>query len=183
MRLFFSLRSWSHNLLFLIVASHLTTTLWSSDAFGACAPGTTYCVTSASDTGNAGASGSFSWAIAQANGNPGSTIGFDNAVFVGPNPTLTLSGTSAQTPRVSANVIIDGGNTPGLVINGNGQREILFVRPDDPSTPINVQVSNVTLANGLAQGGNGGGGGYGGGGGMGAGGAIFVGDGATRSGN
>ncbi|WP_374788865.1 autotransporter-associated beta strand repeat-containing protein, partial [Brucella oryzae] len=108
-------------------------------------------------------------------------IGFDPAAFTGTSPTLTMTGTDKQTPRISGSVTIDGSATPGLTIDGSDQREIFFIRPDtpDPNNPINVTIQNVTLKNGHASGGAGGGGGYGGGGGMGAGGAIFVGKGAN----
>lgn len=149
-------------------------------ALAACASGT-ICVTQTTDTGDASSVGSFSWAITQANMGGDQTISFDSSVFTGANTTLTLSGTNVQTPRVSAGVTIDGSNVPNLTIDGSGTREILFIRPDapDPSAPIAVTIRGVTLANGRAEGGAGGGGGYGGGGGMGAGGAIYVGKGVA----
>jgi len=151
----------------------------SDPVYAACAGGT-ICVTQTTDTGDVNAQGSLSWAIAQANASGNQTIAFDPAAFTGGNPTLQLTGT-AQTPRIAAGVTIDGTATPGLKIDGGGQREIFFARPDAPdaASPIQVTIKNVTLANGRAKGGDGGGGGYGGGGGMGAGGAIFVGKGVA----
>lgn len=92
-------------------------------AHAACPPGT-ICVSMATDTGDASQVGTFSWAIAQANAGGDQIISFDDAVFAGPTPTLTLTGTNVSTPRVSASVTIDGSNVPNLVIDGSGQREI-----------------------------------------------------------
>ncbi|WP_445379179.1 autotransporter-associated beta strand repeat-containing protein [Pseudochrobactrum asaccharolyticum] len=109
------------------------------------------------------------------------TIGFDSAVFTGANPRLTLTGAGVQTPRLSVAATIDGSDIPNLTIDGSNQREILFIRPDtpDPANPVQVVVKGMTLANGRAQGGAGGGNGYGGGGGLGAGGAIYAGSGVA----
>ncbi|MGO4392827.1 autotransporter outer membrane beta-barrel domain-containing protein [Variovorax sp. M-6] len=136
-------------------------------------------MTQTTDAGNPAVLGSFSWAIAQANLGGNRTISFDTAAFASATNTLTLTGTTISTPRLSVGATIDGSSVPGLKINGSNQREILFIRPDNAAAPISVAIQNVTLANGRAQGGVGGGGGYGAGGGMGAGGAIYVGQGVA----
>lgn len=147
-------------------------------AYAACAAGS-ICVTQTTDAGNSAVVGSFSWAIAQANAGGNRTISFDTAAFAGAGNTLTLTGTTVSTPRLSAGVTIDGSSVPGLTINGSNQREILLIRPDNTAVPISVTVRNVTLINGKAKGGNGATQAFGAGGGMGAGGAIFVGDGVA----
>jgi len=150
----------------------------------ACSNSGAICVTQTTDTGDINAQGSLSWAIAQANAGGNKTIAFDPAAFGG-NPKLTLTGTTTQTPRISAGVTIDGSDVPGLTIDGSNEREIFFVRPDTPdaANPIEVTIKDVTLVNGRAKGGDGGGApsgsGNSGGGGMGAGGAIFAGKGSN----
>jgi len=131
-------------------------------------PTGTYVVTQAADSGNAGAAGTLSWAIAQANANPGSTIAFASSLA---NQTVTLS---APLPVISSSVTIDGSGASGLTISGNNQNRVFFVNGGT------VAVANLTIANGSAQGGAGA---SGGGGGMGAGGAIFVNSGAVAVSN
>lgn len=108
----------------------------STNALAACS-GVSFCVTSTTDAGDKNAAGTLSWAIDQANraGTP-SVIGFDPAAFTGTSPTLTMTGTDKQTPRISGSVTIDGSATPGLTIDGSDQREIFFIRPDTPDLTI-----------------------------------------------
>ncbi|WP_407866815.1 autotransporter outer membrane beta-barrel domain-containing protein [Phyllobacterium phragmitis] len=142
-------------------------------------------MTQTSDNGDVNAQGSLSWAINQANKGGNQTIAFDPDAFVGKDPKLTLTGTNVQTPRISTGVTIDGSGVPGLTIDGSNEREIFFVRPDNPEAGnrIEVNVRNLNLANGRAKGGNGGNGvngtGYSSGGGMGAGGALYAGKGSN----
>ncbi|MBB2972341.1 autotransporter outer membrane beta-barrel domain-containing protein [Mesorhizobium sp. RMAD-H1] len=152
-------------------------------AQAACAAGA-ICVTRTTDNGDVNAQGSLSWAIAQANAGGNKTIAFDPAAFTGTDPKLTMTGTNVQTPRISAGVTIDGSDVPGLTIDGSNEREIFFVRPDNPNSGnrIDVTIRNLSLVNGRAKGGDGNlgvnGSGYASGGGMGAGGALFAGDGS-----
>ena len=67
------------------------------------------------------------------------------------------------------NITIYGGSAPGLTIDGGNAVRLFAVSAGDSLT-----VSNLTLADGLAQGGAGGNGNSGGGGGAGLGGAAFV---------
>ncbi len=66
-------------------------------------------------------------------------------------------------------VTIDGGNAPGLTISGGGARRVFGVGPG-----ATLSLSNITIADGLARGGQGGQGQWGGGGGAGLGGAVYV---------
>ena len=119
--------------------------LWASD----------YQVTNINSSGP----GSFQAALISANGDPGSTITFQNGlgtINVGTLPDLTGSFT------------INGG--VGNTLSGQNAGRILFVNAPGQT----IQINNLTLANGLAQGGNGATGGGGGGGGAGLGGAVFV---------
>ena len=102
----------------------------------------------------------------------GLRTGGDSSINLTANITLTRS-----LPMIAADVALDGG---GFTIDANNLGRVLFVQAGTAS------VSNLTIANALAQGGAGGGGkagtqaaGSGGGGGLGAGAAVFVGDGAT----
>jgi hypothetical protein len=140
-------------------------------------------VTTTGDTG----AGSLRAAIAAAN--PGDTItfnipttdpGYSSGVY-----TITL--TSGEL-AIAQNLTIQGPGTSVLTISGNNASRIFFLNPvapgattGPPLTSQVVKISGMTLANGLAQGGNGaisqddgtytGGGG---GGGAGMGGALFV---------
>ena len=108
----------------------------------------TYSVTSTADTG---AAGTFRWAIAQANANPGSTITIQDNLG-----TITLV---SQTPLITAAMTINGGT--GNTVSGGGKVRIFFV--DLPNYGDLFFVNNLTLANGYAKGGNGGAGSGGGG--------------------
>lgn len=80
-------------------------------------------------------------------------------------------GGGANFPYVIADdVIINGG--VGNTVDGTNVGRVFLVTGQTPGSNINVTISNLTIANGLAQGGAGGLGG--GGGGMGAGGAILI---------
>src|SRR5262249_34575247 len=92
---------------------------------------------------------------------PGSTIVFNLPA----NSTITVS-TSLE--PITADMTIDGSTAPGLTISGGGTSRIFFVKLG------NVNIDNLTIANGLAQGGNGGAGPAGGGGGAGMGGGLLI---------
>jgi uncharacterized protein with beta-barrel porin domain len=124
----------------------------------------TYTVTDLSD--NVSDTGSLRYAITQANANPGSTINF----AVSGGGTITLA---SDLPTIEANVTINGQSN--VTVSGANSFRIFFVDQG------NVSVSNLTVANGVAHGGNGGAGTAGGGGGLGAGGALFVNQGANVS--
>src|SRR5215212_9199627 len=117
-------------------------------------------VTNANDSGP----GSLREAIGQANANAGSTI-----TLAGGLGTITLA---SRLPVIAAAVTIDGGNN---TVSGNNQFRVFFISPLQANAAINI--SNLTIANGLATGGTGGGSG---GGGAGMGGGIFVDAGAVR---
>jgi autotransporter-associated beta strand protein len=118
------------------------------------------------NTNNSGA-GSLSQAITNADANPGSTITFSLPA----NSTITLT---SPLPAITSSVTINGVGSSGVTVSGGGSERIFFVQPGTSGT---VTIENLTLANGMAQGGAGGAGG--GGGGMGAGAAIFVGAGSA----
>ena len=102
-----------------------------------------------------GMPGDLRYSLIQANADPGSSV------FVpGPN-TVTLQG---PLPIITTTMSVSG---YGTNISGNNLHRIFFV--DAPGATVSI--SNFTLQNGRAKGGNGGQGG--GGGGLGAGGAIF----------
>lgn len=92
--------------------------------------------------------------------------------------TITLQ---SQLLIIDKDLTIDGSANPNLVIDGNNQHRAFFV--GSYSTPVNVTISSLTIANVTAQGGHGSGsdagGAGGGGGGLGAGAAVFVDSGAT----
>jgi len=73
-------------------------------------------------------------------------------------------------PIITNSLTINGPGAANLSIDGNNLKRIFFV--DAPGNTVTF--SNITLANGLARGGEGGSGASGGGGGLGAGGALFV---------
>jgi hypothetical protein len=119
-------------------------------------------VTSTADTTDAGTLRS---AIIYANAHPGTVITFSNSIA---NSTITLT---SELPLIEGDgTVIDGG-TNGITVSGGNHYRVFFV--GDASSTIGVTIENLTLADGLAQGGNGAGAG-GGGGGAGFGGAIFV---------
>src|SRR5689334_16372145 len=119
-----------------------------------------YFVTSTLDTTSQGTLHS---AILYANAHPGTTIKF--ASFLA-HQFITLS---SDLPLLDSNFTIDGGANH-ITISGAGQHRIFFADSG------HITIKNLTLADGLAQGGSGGNGpsGNSGGGGMGAGGALFV---------
>jgi hypothetical protein len=119
------------------------------------------------DTAVGTGTGSLYWAIQQADafGN-GATISFQNLPFAQVNLDDPL-------PDITVGVTINGNST---TVSGENQRRIFFV--NTPAGQI-VQLNGLTLANGLAQGGNGNQGGGTGGGGAGLGGAVFVNAGAV----
>lgn len=94
--------------------------------------------------------------------------------------TITLQ---SQLLIIDKSLTIDGSANPNLVIDGNSQHRALFVGSN--TTPVDVRISSLTIANVTAQGGHGAGisgfqtGVGGGGGGLGAGAAVFVDSGAT----
>ncbi len=73
-----------------------------------------------------------------------------------------------QLPDITVGLTINGGF--GNTLSGQNQNRIFFVNAPGQA----VQIDNMTLANGFAQGGNGGAGGGAGGGGGGLGGAVFI---------
>ncbi|WP_295431294.1 hypothetical protein [uncultured Thiodictyon sp.] len=111
----------------------------------------TYSVTSTADTNTAG---TLRYAIDQANANPGSTINLQSSLG-----TITLG---SMLPLLNASVTINGnGNT----VSGGNQYRVFFAQQGT------VSLNNLTIANGKAQGGNGG---LSAGGGAGLGGGLFV---------
>jgi hypothetical protein len=100
---------------------------------------------------------------------------------------ITVSGTitlaSALPALNNTKILIDGPGASMLTVSGNNQFVVFF------STAGTTTLRNLTVANGLAKGGNGGGGALGGGGAAGLGGGLFVNggtaviDGVTFSGN
>ena len=138
---------------------------------------TPFTVTSAADSGD----GTLRAAILEAADAGGSnTIDFD-ASLAGQTITLTSRDTDTSYGPTALvingdNVTIDGSNAPLLQLSGDGTQRIFAV-----SSTATLTLENITLTDGLAQGGAGGnagvsgssGGGGGGGGGAGLGGAIF----------
>jgi autotransporter-associated beta strand protein len=116
-----------------------------------------FVVTSTNDTG----AGSLRAAITVADAAPGSTITFSLA----PNSTITLA---SDLPAITTSTTINGAGAPGLTLNGNNASRGFFVYSGT------VAISNINIANTLAQGGTGGLGG----GGAGMGGGLFVSSGA-----
>ncbi|WP_375596368.1 autotransporter-associated beta strand repeat-containing protein [Algihabitans albus] len=100
-----------------------------------------------------------------------------NANDTGGTQTITLTGNITLTqslPMITDSITIVGG---GFTIDANNAGRVFFVQGGA------ADISNVTIANALAQGGDGGGGVFaaGGGGGLGAGAAVFVNAGASAS--
>ena len=107
-------------------------------------------------------SGDLRFAIAQADAHPGSTIEFSLPT----NNTITLS--TALEP-IDADMTIDGSHGGSVTISGGGTSRIFFV------TAGNVNIDDLTIADGLAVGGAGGSGGdASGGGGAGIGGGLLI---------
>ncbi|MBX3452621.1 MAG: autotransporter domain-containing protein [Planctomycetaceae bacterium] len=127
-----------------------------------------YQVTSTADTSDPG---TLRWAIEQANANPAQA---DKITFNLPygHETIELSSYLPIINKTGGSLEIIGQGT--TVVDGQSQHRPFFVNAGS------VTISNLTIQNGLAQGGNGGDAtSTGGGGGLGAGGAIFVRDGAS----
>ncbi|MFN5280209.1 MAG: hypothetical protein ACK5DO_23030, partial [Bradyrhizobium sp.] len=128
-----------------------------------------FVVTTTADSGP----GSLRDAINQANV-AGGTITFNLPA----NSTIATSAANGALPPINNNVTIDGSGSSGLVISGGNANRGFFVLSGT------VAISNLTIANGSAQGGAGGGSRSApGGGGLGAGGAIFVNAGSTTVSN
>ncbi|MEQ8383502.1 MAG: putative Ig domain-containing protein [Coleofasciculus sp. A1-SPW-01] len=88
--------------------------------------------------------GSLRDAIAQAQS--GDTIKFDSSLA---NKTIKL--TSGQL-EVDKDLIIDGGNAPGLTISGNNASRVFFIQGDPPWEPVEVTLKNLTIADGKTTG-------------------------------
>lgn len=73
-------------------------------------------------------------------------------------------------PIITSNLTINGPGAANLTISGANAHRVFFV--DAPNATVSIR--DLTVADGLAHGGNGGRGNYGGGGGLGAGGGLFV---------
>lgn len=119
-----------------------------------------FVVTNSNDSG----AGSLRAAIIAADASPGSTITFSLPA----NSTITL--TTGDLPAITTSTTINGSGVPGLTLNGNNTSRGFFVYSGT------VAISNIAIANTLAQGGAGG---VDGGGGLGAGGGLFVATGAN----
>jgi outer membrane autotransporter protein len=116
----------------------------------------TFTVSNANDAG----AGSLRQAIADANAAGAGSHMIDFSL--GANSTITLA---SVLPLINADVLIDGSTSSGLTVSGNNAARVFFVDSG------NVQLKGMTIASGLAKGGDGG---PGGGGGLGAGAAVFV---------
>lgn len=125
----------------------------------------TYIVTSTADSVSSPPAGSLREAILLAEANPGAdTIVFDLA----DGATITLAD---DLPQILQDLVIDGSGAPGLTISGAGLYRVFW------AGDVSVEISDLTIADGLAQGGRGGGGDDqrgAGGGGAGLGGGIFA---------
>lgn len=97
-------------------------------------------------------------------------MSFDPDLFTGGERTLTIDSALGDF-IVETSITIEGPGTDHLTISGNNLRRIFQVIGGS------LDISDLTLAEGLAKGGDGGDGESGGGGGMGAGGAIYIFDG------
>lgn len=135
--------------------------------FATLARATNFAVNSVADDGSPG---TLRWAIEQVNvaGSGSHTISFSL-----PNgATISLTRSLPILDNSGATIAIDGPGAGNLTIDGHNSHRVFFIATG------NVEISDLTIANGAAQGGNGGIGNGGGGGGLGAGGALFVNDGA-----
>jgi fibronectin-binding autotransporter adhesin len=133
------------------------------------AKASTYQVTSTADDGS---TGTLRWAINQANNEENGTININ----VGGTITLT-----SPLPVITFEGSITG--VAGTTINGNNLYRPFFIDLEAEQPLETLSISNLTISNGMAHGGNGGDGAFGGGGGLGAGGAIFVNAGAVTLSN
>lgn len=130
--------------------------------------GDTFRVTNTDDSGV----GSLRWAIDQVNASSSTdnTISFDNTLA---DQTITWGD---NPPIIQNSVTIDGSAASGLTISGGDNHRVFFVDAAGGS----VKINDLTISNGSATGGTGGGGNAaGGGGGLGAGGGLFVNQGAV----
>jgi len=98
-------------------------------------------------------------AIAVANANPGSTITFDTTIFNGGSPqTVTLGSTLV----IDHDMTITGPGATVLMLDGGSTSaatgvKVFAVQQSTPGTAVNVTISNMTIQNGNAQSGTGGG--------------------------
>lgn len=123
-------------------------------------------VTNTNDSG----AGSLREAIGLANEGTGTTqIVFDSSLA---GQTITWTD---DPPIISNGVTIDGSDAAGLTISGGNSHRVIFV----DAAGSDVVIQDLTIADGLADGGDGGFGYSGGGGGLGAGGGLFVNQGAV----
>ena len=113
-----------------------------SPAFAQCA-GTSCTVTTSSDDagGSIANQTTLRDAIAYANANAGTTVGFSSSLA---NATIALG---AALPAINANVTIDGSGASGLTVSGANASRVFFVQSGT------VTIANMTIANGSAQGG------------------------------
>ncbi|WP_437221958.1 autotransporter domain-containing protein [Planctomicrobium sp. SH661] len=121
-----------------------------------------YTVTSEADTED---EGTLRWAINQANANPSQS---DSIQFAADVAHITLSKSLPVIDKKGGSLSIAGSGAASLKIDGASGSRPFFVYQGE------VEIKDVTIANGSAQGGDGGSGLAGGGGGLGAGGAVFV---------
>lgn len=170
----------SHRARFLATTAFSTVALCMLFGLGgaahACTPGPgSFCVITGLDDGT-GQPGTLSAAINSANANGGGTIEIDDNFVNQVDITGDMPLINFNNPNASTTIV---GN--GATIDGGGQNRIFFADAG------NVVLSDMTLVDGHAEGGDGGdagfGDGSGGGGGMGAGGALFVNQGAVVNGS
>jgi hypothetical protein len=92
----------------------------------------------------------------------------NDAILISATGTITLA---SPLPIVTSGMTIFGPGTSNLSISGNHANRVFFV---DATLDFPVRIGDLSVVNGAATGGAGGGGQWGGGGGMGAGGGLFV---------
>lgn len=96
---------------------------------------------------------------------------------------ITVTGTITLTTGelvIGKNLTITGPGLNSLTVSGNNSSRVFLILPGTPTAAgPTVTISGLTIANGLARGGNGGCGGAGGGGGGGVGGGMLIGKGAN----
>ncbi|MFW5766655.1 MAG: right-handed parallel beta-helix repeat-containing protein, partial [Coleofasciculus sp.] len=100
----------------------------------------TITVTTTADSG----AGSLRAAIAQAQA--GDTIKFDSSLA---NQTITL--TKGQL-EINKDLIIDGGNAPGLTISGNKRSRIFLIQGNSFSDFLDISLRNLNITNGKTSG-------------------------------
>jgi autotransporter-associated beta strand protein len=135
----------------------------------AAAADNTFTVTSTADNGSVG---TLRWAISQANS---AGAGTQTITFSLPgSSTITLGSALPTLNNASGTIAIDGPGSSGVTISGDSTNRVFFVQSGD------VTISDLTIINGAAKGGDGGADPLNsGGGGLGAGGALFVNQGAN----